>query len=153
MDLFEDGKLVKSYKIGIGYPEFPLPTGLRKAETIIFNPTWTPPDEPWVESPGGKIKIGERIEAGDKLNPLGSIKIPIGLPSLIHGGKAPAKLGGFASHGCVGLTNAQVKDFANSHGWRLFAYGDGRGAMFAKKGRASTRLRAELDVEWWCGSN
>ena len=112
MDLFEDGKLVKSYKIGIGYPEFPLPTGLRKAETIIFNPTWTPPDEPWVESPGGKIKIGERIEAGDKLNPLGSIKIPIGLPSLIHGGKAPAKLGGFASHGCVGLTNAQVKDFA-----------------------------------------
>ena len=112
MDLFEDGKLVKSYKIGIGYPEFPLPTGLRKAETIIFNPTWTPPDEPWVESPGGKIKIGERIEAGDKLNPLGSIKIPIGLPSLIHGGKAPAKLGGFASHGCVGLTNSQVKDFA-----------------------------------------
>ncbi len=112
MDLFEDGKLVKSYKIGIGYPEFPLPTGLRKAETIIFNPTWTPPDEPWVESPGGKFKIGERIEAGDKLNPLGSIKIPIGLPSLIHGGKAPAKLGGFASHGCVGLTNSQVKDFA-----------------------------------------
>ena len=112
MDLFEDGKLIKSYKIGIGYPEFPLPTGLRKAETIIFNPTWTPPDEPWVESPGGKVKIGERIEAGDRLNPLGSIKIPIGLPSLIHGGKAPAKLGGFASHGCVGLTNSQVKDFA-----------------------------------------
>ena len=112
MDLFEDGKLVKSYKIGISYPEFPLPTGLRKAETIIFNPTWTPPDEPWVESPGGKVKIGERIEAGDKLNPLGSIKIPIGLPSLIHGGKAPAKLGGFASHGCVGLTNSQVKNFA-----------------------------------------
>jgi lipoprotein-anchoring transpeptidase ErfK/SrfK len=112
MDLFEDGKLVKSYKIGIGYPEFPLPTGLRKADTIIFNPTWTPPDEPWVESPGGTVKVGERIKAGDKLNPLGPIKIPIGLPSLIHGGKAPAKLGGFASHGCVGLTNAQVKDFA-----------------------------------------
>jgi lipoprotein-anchoring transpeptidase ErfK/SrfK len=112
MDLFEDGKLIKSYKIGIGYPEFPLPTGLRKADTIIFNPTWTPPDEPWVESPGGKVKVGERIEAGDKLNPLGPIKIPIGLPSLIHGGKAPAKLGGFASHGCVGLTSSQVNDFA-----------------------------------------
>ena len=112
MDLFEDGKLIKSYKIGIGYPEFPLPTGLRKADTIIFNPTWTPPDEPWVESPGGKVKVGERIEAGDKLNPLGPIKIPIGLPSLIHGGKAPAKLGGFASHGCVGLTSPQVNDFA-----------------------------------------
>src|SRR6185503_2166740 len=48
MDMFEDGKLTKSYKIGIGYPEFPLPTGLRRADAIIFNPTWTPPDEPWV---------------------------------------------------------------------------------------------------------
>jgi lipoprotein-anchoring transpeptidase ErfK/SrfK len=112
MDLFEDGKLTKSYKIGIGYPEFPLPTGLRKAETIIFNPTWTPPDEPWVESANSKVKIGEKIEAGNKLNPLGPIKIPIGLPSLIHGGKAPAKLGTFASHGCVGLTSPQVQDFA-----------------------------------------
>lgn len=112
MDLFEDGRLTKSYKIGIGYPEFPLPAGLRRAETIIFNPTWTPPDEPWVESPNSKVKVGEKVAAGDKLNPLGPIKIPIGLPSLIHGGKAPAKLGAFASHGCVGLTNSQVKDFA-----------------------------------------
>ena len=112
MDLFEGGELIKSYKIGIGYPEFPLPTGLRKADTIIFNPTWTPPDEPWVESRGSKVKVGEKVEAGDKLNPLGPIKIPIGLPSLIHGGKAPAKLGGFASHGCVGLTSSQIQDFA-----------------------------------------
>jgi len=112
MDVFEDGRLSKSYKIGIGYPEFPLPIGLRKAETIIFNPSWTPPDEPWVESANSKVKIGEKVAAGDKLNPLGPIKIPIGLPSLIHGGKAPAKLGGFASHGCVGLTTPQVQDFA-----------------------------------------
>jgi lipoprotein-anchoring transpeptidase ErfK/SrfK len=112
MDVFEDGRLIKSYKIGIGYPEFPLPKGLRKADTIIFNPTWTPPDEPWVESGSSKVKVGEKVAAGDKLNPLGPIKIPIGLPSLIHGGKAPAKLGGFASHGCVGLTSRQVQDFA-----------------------------------------
>jgi hypothetical protein len=109
MDIFQEGKLVKSYKIGIGYPEFPLPSGMRKAETIIFNPTWTPPDEPWVK---GKVEAGKTVAAGDKLNPLGPIKIPIGLPSLIHGGKQPARLGGFASHGCVGLTNPQVQDFA-----------------------------------------
>src|SRR5207237_4476712 len=72
----------------------------------------TPPDEPWVESGNSKLKVGEKVAAGDKLNPLGPIKIPIGLPSLIHGGKAPAKLGGFASHGCVGLTSRQVEDFA-----------------------------------------
>ncbi len=109
MDIFQEGKLIKSYKIGIGYPEFPLPSGMRKAETIIFNPTWTPPDEPWVK---GKVEAGKTVAAGDKLNPLGPIKIPIGLPSLIHGGKQPARLGGFASHGCVGLTNPQVQDFA-----------------------------------------
>ena len=112
MDLFEGGKLVKSYKVGIGYPEFPLPTGLRKAKVIIFNPTWTPPDEPWVESATSKVKVGEKVEAGSKLNPLGVLKIPIGSPSLIHGGKSPAKLGAFASHGCVGLTDALAQDFA-----------------------------------------
>jgi len=109
MDVFEGGRLVKTYKVGIGYPEFPLPQGLRKAETIIFNPTWVPPDEPWVR---GKIKPGQKVEAGDKLNPLGPIKIPIGQPSLIHGGKSAARLGSFASHGCVGLTDAQVQDFS-----------------------------------------
>jgi lipoprotein-anchoring transpeptidase ErfK/SrfK/ribosomal protein L12E/L44/L45/RPP1/RPP2 len=111
MDVFENGSLVKSYKVGIGYPEFPLPLGLRKAQTVIFNPSWTPPDSPWV----AKMKNatpGETIEPGSKDNPLGPIKIPIGLPSLIHGGKSPSRIGKFASHGCVGLTNAQIKDFA-----------------------------------------
>jgi lipoprotein-anchoring transpeptidase ErfK/SrfK len=112
MDVFENGQLVKSYRVGIGYPEFPLPTGMRRADTIIFNPKWTPPDEPWVESPTSKVRVGETVDAGSPLNPLGLVKIPIGLPSLIHGGKSPAKLGGFASHGCVGLTNPQVQDVA-----------------------------------------
>ena len=111
MDLFQNGSLVKSYKVGIGYPEFPLPFGLRKAQTVIFNPPWTPPDSPWVAKMKNAIP-GETIEPGSKDNPLGPIKIPIGLPSLIHGGKSPAKIGKFASHGCVGLTSAQVKDFA-----------------------------------------
>ena len=111
MDLFQDGSLVKSYKVGIGYPQFTLPFGLRKANQIIFNPTWTPPDSPWVEKMKN-VTAGETVKAGDKDNPLGPIKIPIGLPSLIHGGKSPAKIGKFASHGCVGLTNAQIKDFA-----------------------------------------
>lgn len=111
MDLFQDGSLVKTYKVGIGYPEFPLPQGMRTADTVIFNPTWTVPDESWADEMKN-VKVGETVEAGSKNNPLGWIKIPIGLPSLIHGGKAPAKIGKFASHGCVGLTNPQIKDFA-----------------------------------------
>jgi lipoprotein-anchoring transpeptidase ErfK/SrfK len=110
LDVFRNGSLIKSYKVGIGYPQFPLPQGLRKAQLIIFNPTWTPPDSPWVDSMN--VTPGEVIGAGSKQNPLGPIKIPIGSPSLIHGGKPLAKIGNFASHGCVGMTNAQVKDFA-----------------------------------------
>src|SRR5947208_8902624 len=106
MDVFREGSLLKSYKIGIGYQLFPLPTGFRKAETIIFNPTWTQPNESWASDPGLVVP------AGDKGNPLGPIKIPIGGANLIHGGKPLAKIGTFASHGCVGLTNDEVKDFA-----------------------------------------
>lgn len=108
MDLFQDGQLIRSFKIGIGYPEFPLPVGLRTAKEIIFNPTWTPPDEPWVK---GEFAPGKVVEAGSKKNPLGVLKIPIGGPSLIHGGKQPNRLGTFASHGCVGLTDPLVQDF------------------------------------------
>jgi len=110
LDVFDRGQLIKSYKVGIGYPEFPLPTGVRLARTIIFNPVWVPPESPWVKD-ATKVKPGQRVEAGSTLNPLGIAKIPIGLPSLIHGGKAPAKIGGFASHGCVGLTDAQMREF------------------------------------------
>src|SRR5438067_13924990 len=106
MDVFRDGALLKSYKIGIGYQQFPLPTGFRKAEMIIFNPTWTQPNESWASD------TGAITSAGASGNPLGPIKIPIGGANLIHGGKALAKIGTFASHGCVGLTNDEVKDFA-----------------------------------------
>jgi lipoprotein-anchoring transpeptidase ErfK/SrfK len=110
MDVFENGQLVKSYRVGIGYPEFPLPTGRRDAKQIIFNPTWTPPYSPWVKETS-EVKKGQPVKAGSAANPLGIAKIPIGQPSLIHGGKSLAQIGGFASHGCVGLTDAQMKEF------------------------------------------
>jgi hypothetical protein len=108
MDVFHDGTLTNSYRIGIGYPQYPLPTGLRKAQLLIFSPTWTQPDEAWASNPGLVVP------AGSKGNPLGPIKIPIGGANLIHGGKELWKIGTFASHGCVGLTNDQVKDFAKA---------------------------------------
>lgn len=110
MDVFHDGTLTNSYRIGIGYPQYPLPTGLRKAQLIIFNPTWTPPDSPWVDAMNAMP--GETVAAGSKHNPLGPIKVPLGAATLIHGGKPLSKIGTFASHGCVGMTNAQVKDLA-----------------------------------------
>lgn len=109
MDVFDKGRLIKTYRVGIGYPEFPLPVGMRRADTVIFHPSWTPPDEPWVR---GKFAPGRKVSAQSELNPLGVIKIPIGMPSLIHGGKPLDKIGKLCSHGCVGLTNEQVLDLA-----------------------------------------
>src|SRR5437762_12053084 len=108
MDVFREGSLLKSYKTGIGYPQFPLPTGFRKAEMITFNPPWTQPNDSWASNPGLVVSAGA---AG---NPLGPIKVPIGGANLIHGGKSLAKIGTFASHGCVGLTNDEVKDFVKT---------------------------------------
>ncbi|MEO5860829.1 MAG: L,D-transpeptidase [Pyrinomonadaceae bacterium] len=147
MDIFKDGQLIKSYKIGIGYPEFPLPTGLRKASEIIFNPTWTPPDEPWVK---GKVQPGKKVEAGSKLNPLGPIKIPIGLPSLVHGGKDPSRLGTFASHGCVGLTSPMVQDFAvqlSSLGGAPLTIEDVKGYEKARTETTEVKLENAVPVE------
>jgi lipoprotein-anchoring transpeptidase ErfK/SrfK len=147
MDLFNQGKLVKTYKIGIGYPEFPLPTGIRKAKQLIVNPSWTPPDEPWVK---GKVHPHEKVEPGSKLNPLGPIKIPIGGPSLIHGGKRPDRLGNFASHGCVGLTDQGIEDFAvqiSSLAGKPLSLADLKGYEKNKTETKSVDLAQEIPVE------
>ena len=110
MDLYVDGELRGSWPIAIGYPEFPLPTGLRHAKTAIFNPTWTPPNESWVRA-SSSVEPYKTIPGGDPNNPLGIIKIPIGLPSLIHSGKSQSVIGTFGSHGCIGLTDSQMREF------------------------------------------
>jgi lipoprotein-anchoring transpeptidase ErfK/SrfK len=100
LTLWQGGKEVKTYQIGIGRKEFPLPDGLRRANQIIFNPDWVPPDSSWVEE--HDVVPGERVEADDPRNPLGKIKIPIGGGGiLIHQAFKPADIGHLVSHGCV----------------------------------------------------
>ena len=40
LTLWQAGKEVKTYRIGIGRKEFPLPSGLRRSTQIVFNPDW-----------------------------------------------------------------------------------------------------------------
>ncbi|HEV8592501.1 MAG TPA: hypothetical protein VGQ55_10395, partial [Pyrinomonadaceae bacterium] len=108
---------------------------------------WTPPDEPWVK---GKFQPGKKVEAGSKLNPLGLIKIPIGLPSLIHGGKDPSRLGTFASHGCVGVTNGMIQDFAmeiSNLSGQPMTLADIKGYEKAKTETKSVKLENSIPVE------
>ena len=101
LTLWQSGKEVKTYEIGIGKNEFPLPDGLRHATQIVFNPDWIPPDSSWVEE--HDVMPGERVEADDPRNPLGKIKIPLGSGILIHQAFKPSDLGHLVSHGCVRL--------------------------------------------------
>lgn len=98
--LWQSGKEVRIYEIGIGRKEFPLPSGLRYARQIIFNPDWIPPDSEWVYE--HDVEPGERVEADDPRNPLGKIKIPIGGGGiLIHQAFKASDIGHLVSHGCV----------------------------------------------------
>jgi len=101
LTLWQSGKEVKTYQIGIGRKEFPLPSGLRRTTQIVYNPEWVPPDSSWVEA--HDVTPGERIEAEDPRNPLGKIKIPLGNGILIHQASGESDLGHLVSHGCVRL--------------------------------------------------
>jgi lipoprotein-anchoring transpeptidase ErfK/SrfK len=102
LTFWQGNKEVKLYQIGIGRKEFPLPSGLRFAKEIVFNPEWVPPDSSWVED--HDVVPGERVEADDPRNPLGKVKIPIGGGGiLIHQAFRPGDVGHLVSHGCVRL--------------------------------------------------
>jgi lipoprotein-anchoring transpeptidase ErfK/SrfK len=111
MTLWQSGKEVKTYDIGIGRKNFPLVIGEREATAIIFNPRWIPPDSRWVRRTNG-VEPYERIEPDDPRNPLGKIKIPLGDGYLIHEAAKPSDIGNLVSHGCVRMLADDLFDLA-----------------------------------------
>lgn len=111
MTLWQSGKEVKTYDIGIGRKNFPLVIGEREATAIIFNPRWIPPDSSWVRRTNG-VEPYERIEPDDPRNPLGKIKIPLGDGYLIHEAAKPSDIGNLVSHGCVRMLTDDLFDLS-----------------------------------------
>lgn len=111
LTLWQNGKEVKTYKIGVGLVDYPITVSERKATDIIWNPDWIPPDSDWVGERGG-VKVGEVIKASDPRNPLGKVKIPLGAGYLIHEAKGPGDLGNLVSHGCIRMMRADLYDLA-----------------------------------------
>lgn len=111
LTLWQNGEEVKTYEIGIGKNEYPLPDGLRHATQIVFNPEWIPPDSSWIEE--HDVVPGERVEADDPRNPLGKIKVPLGNGILIHQAFKPSDVGHLVSHGCVRLPLNDVYDLVD----------------------------------------
>src|SRR5581483_1809134 len=109
LTLWQSGREVKTYQIGIGRKNFPLPAGARKATEIVWNPDWVPPDSSWVAA-SEDVEPGERIEADDPRNPLGKVKIRLGNAILIHEAAKPSDLGHLVSHGCVRMLTDDIYD-------------------------------------------
>lgn len=146
LTLWQDGKEVKTYPIGIGRKSFPLPIGPRKATEIVWNPDWIPPDSVWVASVK-HVEPGERIPASDRRNPLGKVKIRLGDAVLIHEARKPTDIGGLVSHGCVRMLTQDLYDLAEKI---VAARSLPVTAEQIERAKATTaRLAVDLDPPLW----
>jgi hypothetical protein len=104
LTLWQNGKEVSAYNIGIGHKNFPIPVGEREATTIIFNPHWVPSDCVWAPF--------EKIEPSDPRPPLSRIKIPLGSGYMIHEATKADDIGRAVSHGGILMLKADLLDLA-----------------------------------------
>ena len=112
LTLWQNGKEVKSYFVGVGMKDHPIYIGDLEATDIIWNPPWIPPESDWVKEMAG-ITPGEIIKASDPRNPLGKLKIPLGNRYLIHEAGKRSDLGNLVSHGCVRMLRSDLYDLAD----------------------------------------
>jgi len=119
LTLWQHGREVKTYQIGVGMKDYPIVVGERVAGEVIWNPDWIPPDSDWVRESGQKP--GVVIKASNPRNPLGKVKIPLGGGYLIHQAKGFGDLGNLVSHGCVRMLQSDLYDLseklAAANGW------------------------------------
>jgi hypothetical protein len=111
LTLWQNGKEVKSYYIGVGMKEHPLYIGDREVNELIWNPDWIPPSSDWVLGIKG-VSPGEVIKASDPRNPLGKMKIPLGDSYLIHQAAKTTDVGNLVSHGCIRMLRSEIYDLA-----------------------------------------
>jgi lipoprotein-anchoring transpeptidase ErfK/SrfK len=113
LTLWQNGKEVRTYEIGVGMKKYPIVIGERKVTQVIWNPEWVPPDSEWVTESHSDVEPGEHVDAGDSRNPLGKLKIPLGDGFLIHQSARRSDLGHLVSHGCIRMLQEDISDLAN----------------------------------------
>lgn len=111
MTLWQNGKEVAMYPVGVGKIDYPVAISLRKATSIEWNPVWIPPSSDWIEK-SSTVKPGEIVLPTDPRNPLGKVKIPLGYGYLLHQAKGPQDMGGLVSHGCIRVLQRDLYDLS-----------------------------------------
>ena len=109
-----EGNLVATYPASVGSYEKPAPSGKFEIRAVAANPTYT--YNPDYGFKGQKATKKVDIAAGPN-NPVGAVWLDLTAESYgIHGTPEPERVGKTASHGCVRLTNWDVKDLASMVG-------------------------------------
>jgi lipoprotein-anchoring transpeptidase ErfK/SrfK len=106
----KEGRLLGFYPASIGSTEKPAPSGTFKVQAIAQNPTYT--YNPEFKFKG--VKANKKFEIAPGPNgPVGSVWIDLSAETYgIHGTAEPDRVGKSYSHGCVRLTNWDVKELA-----------------------------------------
>jgi len=98
----DKAKVVKEYRVAVGAPSFPTPSGLFTIVSMQTNPWWYPPTSTWA-------KGSEPIPPGPS-NPLGTRWMGLDREDVgIHGTPDSGSIGGYASHGCVRMLISQAE--------------------------------------------
>jgi lipoprotein-anchoring transpeptidase ErfK/SrfK len=94
--LYDGVKLVKTYDVATGAPQYPTPHGHFEIINKRINPTWINPAlETWGKNEPAMIPPGPD-------NPLGTRALDLNAPGIrIHGTPNDASIGTAASHGCI----------------------------------------------------
>ena len=103
--LVEDGQVRKIYKVAVGKPSTPSPTGTYTIERRVANPVYQHDRKTVQPGPG---------------NPVGTRWIGLNIRGYgIHGTNAPKSIGKAASHGCIRMSKADLEEL-----YDLVAVGD-----------------------------
>jgi lipoprotein-anchoring transpeptidase ErfK/SrfK len=98
LSVVEQGEVTRTYRIAVGLPRYPTPTGSFQTGRIEWNPKWTPPPSEWARN-------AKPQPPGSPNNPMQGVKIYFKAPYyFIHGTNDPESIGYAASHGCIRMT-------------------------------------------------
>jgi lipoprotein-anchoring transpeptidase ErfK/SrfK len=102
--LFKNLKVVKTYKVAVGQPAYPTPTGRFAIQSKQINPVWSVPNSPWAGELGGTT-----VDGGSAANPLKARWMGVSGSVGIHGTGEDYSIGTRASHGCIRMHVSDVK--------------------------------------------
>jgi hypothetical protein len=65
LDVYERATRARGFRVAVGMPEYPTPTGSFEISRLTWNPWWVPPDREWAR--------GETVTPPGPANPMGRV--------------------------------------------------------------------------------